>query len=148
MPDQPATAVHRRDWMAHAACRTDPDRHSDLDQVHDARLVCVVHCPVRTDCLAAVKRIERGAGRQARDGVVAGLAHNERYRLDPHVPRKADDSALLQLDGTEPCGSYNALLGHLWRGERIDPDCWSAEVRREHLSVVSAAAEPPAQRAS
>jgi len=136
----PDTAVRRRDWMDRTACRDeDPDLFSDKARTHDARLVCVVRCPVRQQCLANVKETERGATRDCRDGVVAGLVHNERYRMDPHVRRNEDDSLLLELDGTEPCGTYNALLGHLWRGEPIDPACWSAEVRRERLSQVSTA---------
>jgi hypothetical protein len=125
--------------MNHAACRgEDPDLFCDKTKVHEARLVCVVRCPVRRECLADVKAAERGSGGNSRDGLVAGLLDNERYRLDPHVPRRQDDSPLFELDGTEPCGSYGALLGHLWRGELVDPECWSAQVRRERLSVVSA----------
>jgi hypothetical protein len=69
---------------------------------------------------------------------VAGLAYNERWRLDPHVRRSKDETEQLELDESEPCGSHNALLGHLWRGEQIDPKCWSAEIRRERLERVSA----------
>ncbi|WP_262059823.1 WhiB family transcriptional regulator [Streptomyces sp. STR69] len=128
--------------MDRTACREeDPDLFSDKTKVHEARLVCVVRCPVRKECLASVKEVEHGRGRDSRDGVVAGLVHNERYRLDPHVPRGEDDSPLLELDGTERCGTYNALLGHLWRGERIDAECWSAQARRERLAVAATAAK-------
>ena len=138
----PETAEGPHDWMARMACRNeDPDLFTDKATSHDARLICVVRCPVRQQCLANVKHLERGSGREARDGVVAGLLHYERYRQDPHVRRGDDDPALLSLDGTEPCGSYNALLGHLWRGERVDPECWSAEVRRERLERTSTVAK-------
>jgi hypothetical protein len=137
----PDTAARRLDWMEHAACRdVHPDLFSEKESMHAARLVCVVRCPVRQQCLAHVKEAERGESRSYRDGVVAGLSHSERWRLDPEARRAKDDPALLTLDGTEPCGSHNALLGHLWRGERIDPDCWSAEVRRDRLERLSAVA--------
>lgn len=139
----PDTAGRRLDWMDSAACVEDSDMFFDATREFDARLVCVVRCPVRVACLTAVKEAERRLGRQARDGVVAGLLHHERWRLDPTVRRDKGDPALLKLDGTEPCGSYVALLGHLWRGELVDPECWSAHVRRERLVRVVQAADTP-----
>ncbi|MHC3474647.1 WhiB family transcriptional regulator [Streptomyces sp. 7R007] len=137
----PDTAGRRLDWMARMACRDeDPDLFFDKTKIYEARVVCVVRCPVRTQCLANVKETERGITRSDRDGIVAGLAHHERHRLDPHVRRSDDDTPLLELTGDEPCGSHDALLGHLWRGERVDPDCWSAEIRRDRLDRVTAAA--------
>jgi hypothetical protein len=135
----PDTGAHRRDWMAVMACRTgDPDLFFDPARTYEARIECIVRCPVRRECLASIKQLERGSSRDRRDGVVAGLASNERWRLDPHVKRSTWEAAALALDGTEPCGTHNALLGHLWRGERVDPACWSAEVRRNRLDRVSA----------
>ncbi|MCI3277479.1 WhiB family transcriptional regulator [Streptomyces cylindrosporus] len=136
----PDTAARPLDWMARMACRDeDPDLFFDKTKTHEARLVCAVRCTVRAECLANVKAAERGTPRAYRDGVAAGLAHNERWRLDLDATRGKDDPAPLILDGTEPCGTHNALLGHLWRGERIDPECWSAEVRRDRLDRVTAA---------
>ncbi|MET7477962.1 WhiB family transcriptional regulator [Streptomyces sp. NPDC005648] len=136
----PDTAARPLDWMDRMACREeDPDMFFAKDRQHEARLICVVRCPVRTECLASVKEAERGAHRDYRDGIVAGLAHNERWRLDVEAIRCKDDTVPLILDGTEPCGTHNALLGHLWRAERIDPECWSAEVRRDRLERATAA---------
>lgn len=135
----PDAAPHRHDWMGVMACREeDKDLFFDKARIHQARLVCVIRCPVRRECLANVKEIERGTSRDMRDGVVAGLAYNERWRLDPHVKRSEADTEQLAIDAAEACGSHNALLGHLWRGEPIDPKCWSAELRRVRLEQVSA----------
>lgn len=129
----PDTAARRLDWMDHMACRTvDPDLFSDPATEHKARTICVARCPVRRECLAAVKEAERGTAREHRDGVVAGLAHNERWRLDADAARGKGDPRLLVLDGTERCGTYPALLGHLWRGERVDGVCWSGQAQRVH----------------
>ncbi|WP_128803681.1 MULTISPECIES: WhiB family transcriptional regulator [unclassified Streptomyces] len=136
----PDTGPHRLDWMARMACASeDPDLFFDKARTHEARLVCVVRCPVRQECLANVKQLESGASREQRDGVVAGLAHNERWRLDTDVPRYKGDAEALAIDGTEACGTHLALMGHLWRGEQVDPTCWSAEIRRDRLERVSAA---------
>lgn len=135
----PDTAARRLDWMAHMACRTeDPDLFSDPQHEHQARLICVVRCPVRAQCLAEVKRLEQGDGEQRRDGVVAGLTARERWRMDTTAPGHGERPALVF---TEPpaCGTQKALLRHLWLGERIDPECWSAEVRRERLNRATAA---------
>jgi hypothetical protein len=137
----PDTAPRRLDWMNAMACRTaDPDTFFDPVREHEARIICIARCPVRKQCLADVKQAERGLHRDDRDGVRAGLTGNDRWRLDAEAPRRKEDCDPLILDGTEPCGSYNAMLGHLWRGERIDPECWSAEVRRDRLNRVSLAA--------
>lgn len=136
----PDTGAHRLDWMDAVACRDQQDVFDDPGRDHEARTICVVRCPVRSQCLAAVKEAEHGKPRGYREGVVAGLFHNERWRLDLHAYRGKDDAAPLELDGTEECGSYNALLGHLWRGEKVDPVCWSAELRRSRLQRTSAVA--------
>ncbi|MGW6910287.1 WhiB family transcriptional regulator [Streptomyces sp. NPDC054940] len=138
----PDTRARRLDWMESMACRTeDPDTFFDQAREHEARLICIVRCPVRTQCLADVKEAERGLHRDDRDGVRAGLTGNDRWRLDSSAPRRKEDCVPLILDGTEPCGSHNALLGHMWRGELIDPECWSAEVRRDRLNQATLAAK-------
>ncbi|MER5909544.1 WhiB family transcriptional regulator [Streptomyces sp. NPDC001982] len=127
----PDTAVRRLDWMARMACRNeDPDLFFDSKRQHEARIVCVVRCPVRAQCLAHVKDAERGVHRDDRDGVIAGLTYDERWRLDAEAKRRKEDAPPLKLDGTEPCGTYPALLRHLWLNEPVDGVCWSGEVRR------------------
>lgn len=129
----PDTAGRPRDWMAQAACRNeDPGLFSDEDREHEARTICVARCPVRAECRAEVQQAERGKHRNERDGVVAGLTDNERYRLDPTAPRHKDDTPLLTFDGAERCGTHIALLRHLWWGEPIDSQCWSGQVFRDH----------------
>lgn len=137
----PDTGARRRDWMESMACRdVDPDTFSDPASEHEARLICIVRCPVRRQCLASVQETEAGASRGQRDGVIAGLTDSERWRLDTAAYRCKTDSPPLVFDGEPPaCGTYNAMLRHLSRGERIDPECWSAEVRRNRLSRVSLA---------
>lgn len=135
----PDSGPHRHDWMEVMACAAvDPDLFFDKARTQEARVVCIVRCPVRRECLANVKKVEHGASRDQRDGVVAGLAYNERWRLDPDARRSKDEAEQLAIDPSEPCGTHNALLGHLWRGEQIDPTCWSAEIRRDRLERVSA----------
>lgn len=129
----PDTHGRRRDWMERMACRNeDPDLFFDGRREHEARLICVARCPVRAECLTNVKEAERGLHGDRRDGVVAGLTHYERWRLDTEAKRRADDAPPLELDGTEPCGTQAAMLRHLWQGERVDGVCWSGEVRRDH----------------
>lgn len=128
----PNTAAHRDDWMERAACRhRDPGLFSDGNREHEARTVCVAHCPVRAECLAYVKRTERGLHRDQRDGVVAGLTYCERFRLDPTAQRREDDPPLITFGGTERCGTHIMLLRHLWLGEPIDGRCWSGQVFRD-----------------
>ncbi|MFB7596929.1 WhiB family transcriptional regulator [Streptomyces sp. NPDC056160] len=136
----PDTAGRRLDWMASMACRgQDPDLFSEKAREHEARLICAVRCPVRQQCLANVQRLEHGHAEDRRDGVVAGLTAHERWRLDADAPGHGSGNIpALVFTGKPPaCGTYNALLRHLWLGERIDSDCWSAEVRRVRLSRVS-----------
>lgn len=129
----PDIAARRHDWMAHMACRSeDPDLFFDPDHEDEARLICAVRCPVRTQCLANVKQLENGAAEERRDGVVAGLTARERWRTDAGAPGHDAAQPPLVFTGEPPeCGTYTALLRHLWLGERIDPDCWSAEIRRQ-----------------
>ncbi|MFJ4551041.1 WhiB family transcriptional regulator [Streptomyces sp. NPDC088817] len=144
----PDTAAHRFDWMARMACRDEkPAMFSTSRHEHQARIICAVRCPVRAQCLANVKRLEHGAAADRRDGVVAGLTAHERWRLDADAPGHDKASPALVFTGDPPrCGTYGALLRHLWLGERIDPDCWSAEVRRDRLGrVTRAAAQKPAR---
>ncbi|MFI5973579.1 WhiB family transcriptional regulator [Streptomyces sp. NPDC051452] len=137
----PDTGGHRLDWMAHMACRTeDPDTFSNQEHEHNARLICAVRCPVRTACLANVKNLENGQAEVRRDGVVAGLTAHERWRLDASAPGHSDKPALVFTGPAPDCGTYTALLRHLWFGERVDSTCWSAEVRRERLSQATGAA--------
>lgn len=141
----PDTGAHRFDWMERMACRTeDPDLFSDDEQEHQARIICIARCPVRAECLARVKDIERGLHRDHRDGVVAGLTYAERHRLDADAPHYKDDAELLTFDGRERCGTHLALLRHLWLNETIDSKCWSGEVMRDR----SNRATPPAQTAT
>lgn len=130
----PDTAVRRHDWMARMACRNeDPDLFSDPEHEHEARIICAVRCPVRDQCLTQVKQIEAGLAKERRDGVVAGLTAHERWRLDASAAGHSDKPALV-FHERPPCGTYNALLRHLHFGEQIDPECWSAEVRRDRLA--------------
>jgi hypothetical protein len=129
----PDVAGRRHDWMARMACRyQDPDLFSDPAREDEARLICAVRCQVRTQCLANVKQLEDGTAEKRRDGVVAGLTARERWRMDPGAPGHDDTQPPLVFTGNPPaCGTYTALLRHLWFGEHMDPDCWSAEIRRE-----------------
>ncbi|MFI6248992.1 WhiB family transcriptional regulator [Streptomyces sp. NPDC051016] len=141
----PDTAPRRHDWMARMACaREDPDLFSDAQREHEARLICAVRCQVRTQCLAQVLRIERGFAEDRRGGVVAALTAHERWRLDATAAGHSDRPALTFNDDDPPrCGTYNALLRHLHRGEAVDDRCWSAEVRRDRLLRTDRAARSP-----
>lgn len=122
-------------WQEQAGCRTeDLDLFFEQRYEHMARTVCVARCPVRAKCLTAILAVERGMGRDCRYGIFAGLDGRERWHLDPTAPGHGEDgSSVLRLDGPSPeCGSYEALVRHLARGERVDPTCWSGEVRRAH----------------
>ncbi|MGW4889631.1 WhiB family transcriptional regulator [Streptomyces murinus] len=128
----PDTAVRRLDWMDQMACRdVDPELFEDDDQEHEARTICIARCPVRSQCLARVKTMERGKHRDQRDGVVAGLTYVERHRLDADAPHHQGDAEVLKFDGTERCGTHLALLRHLWLDEPIDSKCWSGKVKRD-----------------
>lgn len=144
----PDTAGRRLDWMTRMACRNeDPDLFSESKREHEARVICAVRCPVRRECLANVQRLEAGDALERRDGMVAGLTAHERWRLDASAPGHGPgNTPALVFTGEPPrCGTYNALLRHLWLGERIDPECWSAQVRREHLTrTTHSAARKPA----
>lgn len=142
----PDTAGRRLDWMARMACRNEnPDLFSDPKHEHEARVICAVRCPVRAQCLANVRRLENGDALERRDGMVAGLTAHERWRLDAAAPGHSEHPPLVFTGEPPRCGTYNALLRHLWLGERIDPECWSAQVRREHLTrTTHAAARQPA----
>ncbi|WP_159424489.1 WhiB family transcriptional regulator [Streptomyces sp. 3214.6] len=132
MPD---TRAHRHDWMEAMACRNEkPETFSETKHEHEARIICVVRCPVRTQCLAHVQGLERGVSKDRRDGVVAGLTAHERWRMDATAPGHSTHPALVFTDVPPKCGTQNALLRHLWHGDRVDPDCWSAEVRRDRLN--------------
>ncbi|MEU7403839.1 WhiB family transcriptional regulator [Streptomyces sp. NPDC044948] len=131
----PDTAARPRDWMTRMACRTeDPDLFFDHAREHEARLVCVARCPVRSECLASVKATERGEHHEYRDGVVAALTGHERWRLDADAPVYRGEPAHLPLAGPEPCGTYPAMLRHLWLDQGMDGVCWSGEVRREYAN--------------
>lgn len=138
----PDTAVHRLDWLERAACRDeDPDLFSDPQREHEARIICAVRCPVRPQCLANIKRLEHRDAEKRRDGVVAGLTAHERWRLDADAAGHGDDKPAVVFDGEPPrCGTYLALLRHLWLGQNIDPECWSGQLRRERLTRASLAA--------
>ncbi|WP_329214928.1 WhiB family transcriptional regulator [Streptomyces sp. NBC_01485] len=132
MPD---TRAHRHDWMERMACRNEkPETFSESSHEHQARIICVVRCPVRAQCLAHVQSIEHGLSKDRRDGVVAGLTGHERWRLDATAVGHSTHPALVFTGVPPKCGTYTALLRHLWLGERIDPGCWSAEVRRDRLN--------------
>ncbi|MFF4548633.1 WhiB family transcriptional regulator [Streptomyces sp. NPDC001406] len=125
----PDTAARRRDWAEEAACR-DEDLElffSDLTQ-HQARTLCVVHCPVRAACLESVMAAESGKGRDHRHGIFAGLDGRQRWRLDPDAPGKDEEEE--PAADPQPCGTAEALERHLAHGEQVDDRCWSGEVRR------------------
>lgn len=138
----PDTLGRRLDWQARSACRADPDLFFDKDRQHEARRVCVANCPVRVACLAQVKEAEQGKARAYRSGVAAGLTSSERWRLDATAPGHADTPAI-PPEGPEKCGSYVALLRHLWRGEDVDTNCWSAELARGRLHEADRSARQP-----
>lgn len=146
----PDTAVRRLDWMARMACRDeDPNLFSEKEHEHQARIICAVRCPVRAQCLANVKRLEHGQAEVRRDGVVAGLTAHERWRLDADAPGHDDSKPALVFAGAPPkCGTHTALLRHLWLGERMDPECWSGEVRRERLNRVAGEAKQNTEMAT
>ncbi|MET9158251.1 WhiB family transcriptional regulator [Streptomyces parvulus] len=131
----PDTVARPRDWMTQMACRAeDPALFFDSSREHEARLVCITRCPVRAQCLANVKAAEEGAHCDDRDGVVAGLTGTERWRLDADATRRQGEPPPLALQGPEPCGTYTAMLRHLWLNERMDGICWSGEVRRDYAN--------------
>ncbi|MEU1596166.1 WhiB family transcriptional regulator [Streptomyces sp. NPDC005708] len=139
----PDTAVRRLDWQERSACRTeDPELFFDGGREHEARTACAVRCPVRAQCLEHVKHVELGMHHDHRDGVLAGLTGFERYRLDATASRRKDDAPPLVLDGTEECGTYAAMVRHLWLGERVDGVCWSGEVRRHRENRIRQARRP------
>ncbi|MFF9310142.1 WhiB family transcriptional regulator [Streptomyces sp. NPDC014748] len=137
----PDTAGRRLDWMARMACRDeDPDLFSDPKHEQEARVICAVRCPVRAQCLAAVRRLEQGTAQDRRDGVVAGLTAHERWRLDTTAAGHHEDTPALDVSSMTPkCGTYMALLRHLWLGEAVDSECWSAQVRRDRFHTLKAA---------
>ncbi|MEV4033442.1 WhiB family transcriptional regulator [Streptomyces umbrinus] len=131
----PDTLGRRLDWQEAAVCGMDPELFFDKDRQHEARTACVTRCPVRPACLAQIKETEQGEHRAHRSGVIAGLTSSERWRFDPTAHSKSDRPVLTVEDGT-PCGSYHALVRHLWLGEHVDPKCWSAELARNRLRFV------------
>ncbi|MFJ6730049.1 WhiB family transcriptional regulator [Streptomyces sp. NPDC091281] len=137
----PDTAGRHLDWMAYAGCGTEEARavFDDPAREHEARVICVARCLVRTQCLRYVQQTERGLHSDQRDGVAAGLSHSERHRLDPAATFREDDPKPLRFDGSERCGTHPALIRHLWNDEPIDAKCWSGEVRREKENTVRAA---------
>ncbi|WP_426568139.1 WhiB family transcriptional regulator [Streptomyces canus] len=145
----PDTLAHRHDWMADMACRTEkPETFFEKKHEHEARVICAVRCRVRAQCLAHVQRLERGDAEDRRDGVVAGLTAHERWRLDATAPGHSDKPALVFTGEPPRCGTYSALLRHLWMGEQIDPECWSGEIRRERLNrATTATRKEPAEPA-
>ncbi|MFE6362928.1 WhiB family transcriptional regulator [Streptomyces sp. NPDC057806] len=126
----PDAAPHRYDWMEYAACSDERAVFDDPTRVHEARIICVARCTVRSQCLAFTKSTERGLHRDRRDGVAAGLTHDERHRLDDTAAHRADDGPLIPLNGAERCGTHLALVRHLWLDEPIDSKCWTREVAR------------------
>ncbi|MGW0581939.1 WhiB family transcriptional regulator [Streptomyces sp. NPDC002920] len=131
----PDTHAHRHDWMEQMACRNEkPELFSEPTHEHEARVICAVRCPVRDRCLAHIKQLELGDAKNRRDGVVAALTAHERWRLDATAPGHGENPALTFTGEPPSCGTYDALLRHLWFGQQVDPECWSAEVRRERLN--------------
>lgn len=140
----PDTVARPLDWMDRMACRDERKLFDDRSRANEARVVCLVRCRERTACLAYVKRLEAGASRAAREGVVAGLTWHERWRLDPEATGHEHDAPPLAFTGAPPrCGTYAALLRHLWFGQKVDPECWSGEVRRERLRKASGVTHLP-----
>lgn len=149
----PDTAGHRLDWMSQMACRDEnPDLFSEPQHEHEARLICAVRCRVRSQCLANIQRLEHRDAEGRRDGVVAGLTAHERWRLDVDAPGHGETGKQpLVFDGEPPrCGTYLALLRHLWLGENVDSECWSGQVRRDRLTRItgSSKARPSLAEAS
>lgn len=127
----PDTAARRLDWMDRMACQDKRELFDDPKREHEARTVCINHCPVRTQCLAYVKQLEAGVSRAKRAGVVAGLTDNERWRCDVAAYRAKCDAPALDFTSDPPrCGTHIALLKHLWLDELIDAKCWSGQLHR------------------
>lgn len=132
----PDTLGRRLDWQEAAVCGVeDPELFFDRDRQHEARTACITRCLVRAACLAEIKETEQGEHRAHRSGVFAGLTGSERWRFDPTAHTKSD-RPVLTVEDSDPCGSYHALVRHLWLGEQVDPKCWSAELARERLRQV------------
>ncbi|MCM1977171.1 WhiB family transcriptional regulator [Streptomyces sp. G1] len=128
----PDTAPRPLDWLEQAACRDDADMFFDAQRVHEARVICVVHCPVRAQCLADIMAREQGRSENARDeGVFAGLDRRQRWRHDPTAAGKHADEAPAQWP---ECGTAAALELHLAQGEPVCGVCWSGELRRRHAT--------------
>lgn len=76
---RPGTVTSSDDWQRDALCGkvADPDMFFPPKGVSadEARELCIDHCPVRYDCLAAT--LERGE----REGVRGGYAERERRPL-------------------------------------------------------------------
>ncbi|SMF85957.1 WhiB family transcriptional regulator [Streptomyces sp. Amel2xC10] len=127
----PDTRRLSHDWMADAACTNSHAVFDDPDREHEARTICVVRCPVRSECLAFTKKSESGQHKDHRESVAAGLTSTERFRLDRKSTRRADDPERIALSGHERCGTHQALLRHLWLDEPIDPKCWTGKLMRD-----------------
>ncbi|MFF0597852.1 WhiB family transcriptional regulator [Streptomyces antibioticus] len=127
------------EWMARAACADERAVFDDIEREHEARTICIVRCPVRSECLAYTKESEAGLHKDNRESVAAGLTPTERFRLDRKAARRADDPARVALSGHERCGTYQALLRHLWLDEPVDPKCWTGKLLRDRgmLGLVS-----------
>ncbi|MFF0139731.1 WhiB family transcriptional regulator [Streptomyces sp. NPDC005227] len=121
-------------WHTAAACRgEDPELFFSREFEVIARKICIT-CPVRAECLASILDIERGTSVDYRDGIVAGLTPRERWRLGRIT---ADDGEEPTEQADEPeCGSHDAMVQHLGRGEPVDPECWTGLQRRERSNQV------------
>ncbi|MFF2094798.1 WhiB family transcriptional regulator [Streptomyces sp. NPDC058202] len=131
----PGTSARRHDWRTAAACRgEDPDLFFSREFEIIARKICIT-CPVRPECLASILDIERGTSVDYRDGIVAGLTPRERWRLGRPVPDE-DEEPSAQAAEEPACGTHDAMIQHLGRGEPLDSECWSGLQRRERSNKV------------
>lgn len=137
-PRLPAMSVRDQDWMSHGTCigHVDPDLwfREDVESQHEARSICVLRCPVRSQCVAFALLQEAGQKRADRDGTRGGMSDLERWHADPTATAKTP------LDGPKPdenapCGRYTKLLYHLLRGQHVDHVCWKAELDRQRARV-------------
>lgn len=126
----PGTSAEQHGWRTAAACRgEDPDLFFSREFEIIARKICIT-CRVRPECLASILDIERGTSVDYRDGIVAGLTPRERWRLGRPVPDENEEPTAQAAE--EPaCGSHDAMVQHLGRGDPVDSECWSGIQRRE-----------------
>ncbi|WP_434405235.1 WhiB family transcriptional regulator [Streptomyces sp. NBC_01353] len=126
-------AVTRR-WRAHAACRTvDPELFFPVglskaaqEQAEQAKAVCNMQCPVRTECLEWA--LENGQ----QFGVLGGLSQEERWELARVTPRGPGEAMDRCIEAREQI--------QVWRAKKV-PQRTMARRLNVDRSVVRAAVQ-------